>query len=105
MLLMTSPQARKKWLPLPVTVKVHFLIRYVNGKERQVSTSMVDPMRCPGADIVDLCGRRWEIELGYQEMTQSLQQHRLTLHNKKMAGIQQALWVCCWPTTCCTARW
>ena len=55
-------------------------------------TSMVDPMRFVGADIVDLYGHRWEIELGYREMKHSLQQHRLTLRSKKAAGIRQELW-------------
>lgn len=38
---------------------------HINGKARQVLTSMVDPMRFPGADIVALYGHRWEIELGF----------------------------------------
>ena len=68
------------------------MTRTINGKERQVLTSMVDPMRFVGADIVDLYGHRWEIELGYREMKHSLQQHRLTLRSKKAAGIRQELW-------------
>ncbi|HEH9429543.1 TPA: IS4 family transposase [Aeromonas sobria] len=87
-----SPQARKKWPQLPETVEARLLTRTINGKERQVLTSMVDPMRFVGADIVDLYGHRWEIELGYREMKHSLQQHRLTLRSKKAAGIRQELW-------------
>ncbi len=52
--LTTSPQARKKWSQLPDTVEARLLTRNINGKERQVLTSMVDPMRFPGADIVEL---------------------------------------------------
>ena len=91
-LLNTSPQARKKWPHLPDTVEARLLTRTINGKERQVLTSMVDPMRFPGADIVELYSHRWEIELGYREMMHSLQQHRLTLSSKKAAGIRQELW-------------
>ncbi|NJI25041.1 IS4 family transposase [Aeromonas veronii] len=90
--LKTSPQARKKWPQLPETLEARLLTRIINGKERQVLTSMVDPMRFPGADIVELYGHRWEIELGYREMKHSLQQHRLTLRSKKAAGIRQELW-------------
>ncbi|WP_421265144.1 IS4 family transposase [Aeromonas veronii] len=90
--LKTSPQARKKWSQLPDTVEARLLTRHINGKERQVLTSMVDPMRFPGADIVELYSQRWEIELGYREMKHSLQQHRLTLRSKKAAGIRQELW-------------
>ncbi|MGL5039818.1 MAG: IS4 family transposase [Aeromonas sp.] len=91
-LLKTSPQARKKWPHLPDTVEARLLTRNINGKERQVLTSMVDPMRFPGADIGELYSHRWEIELGYREMKHSLQQHRLTLRSKKAAGIRQELW-------------
>ena len=90
--LKTSPQARKKWPQLPEAIEARLLTRTINGKERQVLTSMVDPMRFPGADIVELYGHRWEIELGYREMKHSLQQHRLTLRSKKATGIRQELW-------------
>lgn len=90
--LKTSPQARKKWPQLPEAMVARLLTRTINGKARQVLTSMVDPMRFPGADIVALYGHRWEIELGYREMKHSLQQHKLTLRSKKAAGIRQELW-------------
>ncbi len=90
--LKTSPQARKKWPQLPETMVARLLTRTINGKARQVLTSMVDPMRFPGADIIALYGHRWEIELGYREMKHSLQQHKLTLRSKKAAGIRQELW-------------
>ncbi len=73
--LKTSPQARKKWPQLPDTVEARLLTRSINGKERQVLTSMVDPMGFPSADIVELYSHRREIELGYREMKHSLQQH------------------------------
>lgn len=90
--LKTSPQAKKKWPQLPETMVARLLTRTINGKEQQVLTSMVDPMRFPGADIVELYGHRWEIELGYREMKHSLQQNRLTLRSKKAAGVRQELW-------------
>ncbi len=73
--LKTSPQARKKWPQLPDTVEARLLTRSINGKERQVLTSMVDPIGFPSADIVELYSHRREIELGYREMKHSLQQH------------------------------
>ncbi|WP_429078951.1 transposase, partial [Aeromonas veronii] len=62
--LKTSPQTRKKWPHQLDTVEARLLTRTINGKERQVLTSMVDPMRFPGADIVELYSHRREIELG-----------------------------------------
>jgi len=90
-LIKTSPQARKKWSQLPDKVEARLLIRNISGKERLVLTSMVDPMRFPGVDIVELYSHRWEIERGYQEMKHGMQQHRLTQLRKKAAGIWQEL--------------
>ncbi len=86
--LKTSPQAYKKWPQLPNRVEARLLTRTINGKDQQVLTSMVDPMHFPSADIVKIYSHRWEIELGYREMKNSLQQHRLTLPNKKAASLK-----------------
>ncbi len=68
------------------------LCHKVNGKEMQVLTSMTDPLRFPAADIVDLYGHRWEIELGYREMKQSLLGNRTTLRSRTPEMVCQALW-------------
>ena len=41
--------------------------RKIKGKDYQVLTSMIDPLRYPLKDIVGLYEHRWEIELGYRE--------------------------------------
>jgi len=53
---------------------------------------MTDPMRFPGAELVELYLHRWEIELGYRKLKHSLQQHRQTLRSKKPEGVRQELW-------------
>lgn len=90
--LTTSPQARKKWPGLPPTMQARLLRRKVNGKEVQILTSMTDPLRFPAADIVDLYSHRWEIELGYREMKQSLLGNRLTLRSRTPEMVFQELW-------------
>ena len=90
--LKTSPQARKKWPQLPDTLEARLLTRTINGKERQVLTSMVDPMRFVGADIVDLYGHRWEIELGFRDIKSSMQQNAMTLRSKKIDLVYQEVW-------------
>ena len=90
--LSASPQARKKWGSLPEDIEARLLTRSVNGKERQVLTSLTDPMRYPAVELMELYQNRWEIELGYREMKTSLQQHKLTLRSKKPEGIRQELW-------------
>lgn len=90
--LTTSPQARKKWPGLPDTLQARLLSKTLKGKTVQILTSMTDARRYPSADIVDLYGHRWEIELGYREMKQHLLQNRLTLRSKKPEMVRQELW-------------
>lgn len=90
--LSASPQARKKWPDLPTTMTARLLRRKVNGKDVQILTSMTDPLRFPAADIVDLYSHRWEIELGYREMKQSLLGSRLTLRSRTPEMVFQELW-------------
>lgn len=90
--LRTSPQARAKWPDLPATMPARLLTKTVRGKRVQILTSLCEPKRYPGDEIVDLYGHRWEIELGYREMKQYLLQNRLTLRSKKPEMVRQELW-------------
>jgi hypothetical protein len=87
-----SPQARKQWPGAPERLTARLVSREVNGQLRHVLTSMIDPMRYPSDDIVDLYAHRWEIELGYREMKQYMLGNRLTLRSKKPDMIRQELW-------------
>lgn len=90
--LTTSPQARARWPDLPASFEARLLRRRVRGKEVTVLTSMTDAMRFPAADIVDLYSYRWEIELGYREIKQSLLDNRLTLRSRTPEMVRQELW-------------
>ncbi|MEX7556993.1 transposase, partial [Pseudomonas monteilii] len=68
--LRTSPQARKQWPGLPLKIRARLLSKTIKGKVVSVLTSMTDPLRFPGDEIVDLYSQRWEIELGYREIKQ-----------------------------------
>lgn len=90
--LSTSPQARKQWPGLPESLTARLLSKTVKGKVRQILTSMVDPLRFPPDEIVDLYSQRWEIELGFREMKQTLLNSSYTLRSKTPAMIEQELW-------------
>ncbi|MDT7527006.1 MULTISPECIES: IS4 family transposase [Idiomarinaceae] len=90
--LTTTPQSRKKYPNLPETMQARMLTRTIDGKERTILTSMVDPLRYPSEDIVELYEQRWEIELGYREMKQVLLQNHYTLRSKRPEMIRQELW-------------
>ena len=90
--LTTTPQSRKKWLNLPDTMEARLLTKTINGKPVRILTSMVNPMAFPSADIVDLYAHRWEIELGFREIKQSLLDNRFTLRSNQPELIRQELW-------------
>lgn len=90
--LSTSPQARKQWPGLPESLTARLLSKTVKGKVRQILTSMADPLRVPSDEIVDLYSQRWEIELGFREMKQTLLNSSYTLRSKTPAMIEQELW-------------
>ncbi len=46
----------------------------------------------PLHQIVNLYSHRWEIELGYREIKQTMQLSRLTLRSKKPELVEQELW-------------
>ena len=90
--LATSPQARKKFDGLPETIEARLTRYEVDGKTYRVLSSMVDAMQFPYEDVVDVYVQRWEIELGFREMKQTLHQAKLTLRSKKPEMVRQELW-------------
>ncbi len=94
--LKTSPQARKKWPGLGNEVTARLLTVTRKGKVCHLLTSMTDAMRFPGGEMGDLYSHRWEIELGYREIKQTMQRSRLTLRSKKPELVEQELWGVLW---------
>ncbi len=90
--LTTTPQARKQNPELPEYVEARLVSKTIKGKNYKVITSMTDPIRYPGSEIVDLYSHRWEIELGYREMKQTLLNSQYTLRSKKPEMVEQELW-------------
>ncbi|MCI4187948.1 IS4 family transposase [Dickeya dianthicola] len=90
--LKTSPQARKKWPELGDSMTARLLTVTRKGKVCYLLTSMTDAMRYPGVEMADLYSHRWEIELGYREIKQTMQLSRLTVRSKKPELVEQELW-------------
>ena len=88
----TTPQSKKKFDDLGDSVIARLVTRTVKDKEVAILTSMVDPMRFPKSDIVDLYSHRWEIELGFREMKQYMLDNRFTLRSNQPDLIKQELW-------------
>ena len=90
--LTTTPQSRKRFKDLPDTIEARLLEKTIKGKPCRILTSMTDPMRFRATEIVELYAYRWEIELGYREMKQTLLNSSYTLRSKTPEGVKQELW-------------
>ncbi|ENN96879.1 MULTISPECIES: IS4 family transposase, partial [Pseudoalteromonas] len=90
--LRATPQARKKFPELPEEIEARLITKKVKGKECRILTSLTDVMRYPSDEIVDLYSHRWEIELGYREMKQTLLNSEYTLRSKRPDMVEQELW-------------
>lgn len=90
--LTSTPQAQKRFDDLPATIEARLLSKIIKGKEYFILTSMTDCLRFPGKEIVELYKYRWEIEMGYREMKQSLLNSAYTLRSKRPDMVAQELW-------------
>ncbi|WAJ71887.1 transposase (plasmid) [Catenovulum adriaticum] len=69
-----------------------FITKTIKSKHYQVITSMLNPMKYPAAEIVERYTHRWEIELGYREMKQTLLNSEYALRSLKPEMVKQELW-------------
>lgn len=59
---------------------------------QRLLTSLLDPVRYPAAEIIDLFHERWELELGYGEVKTDLLVRQEALRSKSVAAVTQELW-------------
>ncbi|WP_294112794.1 transposase, partial [Pseudoalteromonas sp.] len=58
----------------------------------RILTSMTDRLRYPGNEIVELYCHRWEIELGFREIKQTMLDSAYHLRSKRPDMVRQELW-------------
>lgn len=88
-----SPQARRARPDLPETFEARALVVGTHqGKPRILLTSLMNRVDYAARDIVACYERRWQIELGYREIKQTMLGDELTLRSQSVSGIRQELW-------------
>lgn len=90
--LIPTAHARRRFEELPAFIEARLISKVIKGKEYRILTSLTDVMRFPAEEIVDLYRHRWEIELGYREMKQTLLNSEYTLRSKRPDMVEQELW-------------
>ena len=89
-----SSAARRQDPSLPLTWTAR-AIRYCRKgfRPRTLLTSLLDPLKYPAVEIVELYHERWELELGYDEMkTEMLAATRQPLRSQTPVRIRQEIW-------------
>jgi IS4 transposase len=64
----------------------------IKGKTYRILTSMTDRLRSPDNEIVELYCHRWEIELGFREIKQTMLDSSYHLRSKRPNMVHQELW-------------
>lgn len=55
-------------------------------------TSLIDPVRFPAAEVVELYHERWELELGFDEVKTEMLEREESIRSRKPEGVEQELW-------------
>lgn len=87
-----SPQARTKHPDLPAFWQARLIECKIAGKTRRFLTSLLDAKRFPPRQVAQHYVQRWEIELGFREIKQSLLRRAPVLRSKQPELIEQELW-------------
>lgn len=87
-----SARARKLQPCLPSHWQARLIEVQLGGRKRRFITSLTDAKRYGAKALAQLYVQRWEIELGFREIKQSLQGGALLLRSKQPALVRQELW-------------
>lgn len=87
-----SQRARQLRPELPNHWDARLIQTHAGGKTRRFITSLLDPSRFAASELAQLYRQRWEIELGFREIKQSLQQGQGVLRSKQPELVMQEVW-------------
>lgn len=87
-----SARARQLHPHLPSHWQARLIEVQLGARTRRFITSLTDATRYPKRELAQLYAKRWEIELGFREIKQSLQAGEFVLRSKQPALVRQELW-------------
>ena len=87
-----SPQARKLHAQLPSHWQARLITVTVQGKTRRYITSLLDHHAYGAQHLAQLYRQRWEIELTFRDIKQSLHGAQAVLRSKQPELVKQELW-------------
>ena len=87
-----SPRAKQLRPELPSHWQARLIEVDAGGKTRRFITSLLEHSRFAASELAQLYRQRWEIELGFREVKQSLQQGQGVLRSKQPELVMQEVW-------------
>jgi len=88
----TTWQARDKYEGLADKIEVRLTSYQLDGKTYSIFSSLTDNMKYPYESVISVYVERWEIELGYREIKQTMLHSSITLRSKKPKMVIQEVW-------------
>jgi hypothetical protein len=78
-------------MPGPLEVRV-ITYRHAGSAESRLITTLLDHVRYPAQELVQLYHERWELELSYDELKVHLLERNECLRSKTVDGVMQEIW-------------
>lgn len=87
-----SQRARQLDPSLPSHWQARLITVTVQGQTRRFITSLLDPQAHPAQQLAQLYRQRWEIELAFRDIKQSLHAGQAVLRSKQPELVKQEVW-------------
>ncbi len=87
-----SQRARQLDPTLPLHWQARLITVTVKGQTRRFITSLLDPQAHPAQALAQLYRQRWEIELAFRDIKQSLHDGQAVLRSKQPELVKQEVW-------------
>jgi len=78
-------------LPGPIEVRV-LSYQHDDGEPSRVATTLIDHVKYPAQELVDLYHERWELEVSFDELKTHMLERKESLRSKKPEGVHQEVW-------------
>lgn len=76
----------------PMTVRLIAYSCPQSGKDGILMTSLLDHKTCPGAELLALYHKRWELEIAFDEIKTHMLNEHVVLRSRTVEGTYQEIW-------------
>lgn len=75
----------------PLLVRI-IAYEHPGGDPSRIMTTLVDPVKYPADELIELYHDRWELEIGFDEIKTHMLERKESLRSQKPDGVYQEIW-------------